>query len=341
MKRNVEKNHPSADDGVLLQLTQTNEALLLSGLHQHELTEEAVKLNARLAQEIAERKLAEAALQSANEQLADQAGELERLVAERTEKLRQTVAELQEFSYSVAHDLRTPLRGMQGFASLLLKDHAKFLNPQALSYLERIATSASRMDSLIQDVLNYTRVSRGEALLVPVDLDVLVRDIIATYPDWHGRTVAIDVEGKLPLVLGHEGFLTQCVSNLLSNSIKFIGPGITPRVRIWAEDRSPDATQAPWPPANEKVAEGWATNGPVVRVWFEDNGRGILTQDHERVFRMFERINPIEEFEGTGVGLTIVRKALERMGGRVDFQSDAGKGSRFWFELKKALPSPP
>jgi len=131
-----------------------NEALLISGLHQHELTAEAVKLNTLLEKEINERKLAEAALQKANIQLADQAGELERLVAERTAKLRETVADLEAFSYSVAHDMRAPLGGMQGFARILLDSHAHQLDATAQDYLERIASSAARMDLLIQDVLN-------------------------------------------------------------------------------------------------------------------------------------------------------------------------------------------
>ncbi|ATC63138.1 hypothetical protein CMV30_03740 [Nibricoccus aquaticus] len=338
-----------ADDravGVIIQLTKIanfrrdvtaiNEALLISGLRQHELTTDAVMMNAQLETEIGERKLVEAALLVANNKLANQADELELLVVERTEKLRETVADLEGFSYSVAHDMRTPLRGMQGFARILLDDHAGQLSADAHSYLERIESSAGRMDMLIQDVLNYTRVMRSEALLAPVDLDKLVRDIIATYHDWQPPKAELQVEGTLPHVLGHEGFLTQCVSNILSNAVKFVAPGLTPRVRIWAEERSPSSTQVPWPDENGKVPDGWANDGQVVRVWFEDNGIGIAAKDRGRIFRMFERINPAEQFEGTGIGLTIVRKAIQRLGGRIDFESEVGKGSRFWIELKKA-----
>lgn len=334
--------------GAIIQLTKTpgsldeaaaiNEALLISGLHQHELAAAAVMLNAHLGKEIAERKLAETALQTANRQLADQAGGLERLVAERTEKLRETVADLEGFSYSVAHDMRTPLRGMQGFARLLLDDHADKLDATAHRYLERIASSAARMDMLIQDVLNYTRVMRSEALLVPVNLDRLVRDIIATYPDWQPPKAVITIEGTPPSVLGHEGFLTQCVSNILANAVKFVAPGVTPRVRIRVEERAPSPTQAPWPEENAHQAPEAA--GPLVRIWFEDNGIGIDPKDRTRVFRMLERINPAEQFEGTGIGLTIVNKAVQRMGGRMDFESATGQGSRFWIELKKAPASP-
>jgi len=306
-----------------------NGALLISGLRQHELTEEAVKLNGRLEKEISERKLVEVALQSANHQLARQAGELEQLVAKRTETLRETVADLEGFSYSVAHDMRTPLRSMQGFARILLDSYADKLDADAQGYLGRIASSAARMDLLIQDVLNFTRVMRSDALLSPVDLDVLVRDIVATYPDWQAPNATIEIAGKLPRVLGHEGFLTQCVSNLLSNAVKFLAPGVAPKVKIWAEDRSRAAAAT----ATAKAVDG---GEPVVRVWFEDNGIGIAERDRSRIFRLFERINPTDQFEGTGVGLTIVRKAIQRLNGRVDFESEVGRGSQFWIELTKA-----
>jgi signal transduction histidine kinase len=336
--------------GVIIQLTKAshfhrdaaaiNGALLISGLHQHELAAEAVDLNARLGIEISERKLAEAALLTANHRLADQAGELERLVAERTEKLRETVADLEGFSYSVAHDMRAPLSGMQGFARILLDNHADKLDVTAQSYLERIASSAERMDLLIQDVLNYTRVLRSEALLASVDLDRLVRDIIITYPNWQPPDAVIEIEGTLPRVLGHEGFLTQCVSNILSNAVKFVAPGVTPRIRIWAEERSPTATPTPWPSVAGKAGEIPRIDDRFVWVWFEDNGIGIARNDRGRIFRMFERINPADQFEGTGIGLTIVRKAVQRLGGRIDFESVFGQGSKFWIELKKA-PAPP
>lgn len=335
--------------GVIIQLTKTanfrqnataiNEALLISGLHQHTLAAEAEALNTRLAKEIAERKLAEAALHAANGRLANQAGELERLVAERTEKLRETVGELKEFSYSVAHTMRAPLQGMQGFARILLEEHSGQLAPQARGYLERIASSASRMDLLIQDVLNYTRVLEDDTFLTPVNLHQLVSDIIATYPDWQPPKAEIQIEGTLPRVFGHEGFLSQCIANLLSNAVKFVAPGVTPRVRIWAEDRAPSPSQSPWPPENGVGVEGWTGEGRAVRVWFENNGIGIKPGDRGRIFRMFERVNPANEFEGTGIGLTIARKAIQRMGGRIDFESEPGKGSKFWIELKKA-PEP-
>lgn len=310
-----------------------NEALLIAGLRQHELTAEAVKLNGELEKEIAERKLVEARLHVANERLAGQAAQLDQLVGQRTRRLQETVSELEAFSYSVAHDMRAPLRAMQGFAQILLDEHSGQLVPPAREYLQRIASSASRLDLIIRDVLNYAKVLRGEVQLAPVDLDRLVRDIIALYPGWQPPKAEILIDGVLPRVMGHEGFLTQCVSNLLGNATKFVAAGITPRVRIWTQSAPPAPTSRPDAAGDEPAsADGEAS----VRVWFEDNGIGIAAKDHSRVFRMLERINPTDHDEGTGIGLTIVRKAIERMGGRVGFESELGQGSRFWIELRQA-----
>ena len=174
--------------------------------------------------------------------------------------------------------------------------------------------SAVRLDRLIQDVLSYTRILHSPLPIERVDLDRLVRDIIDTYPDGQPIKPEIQIKGKLPKVLGNEALITQCDSNLLSNGAKFVAPGTTPRLEISAEEKEPSS----------------------VRVWFKDNGIGIAPENHERIFRLFERIHPVGEYDGTGIGLTIVRKAIERMGAQVGFESELGKGSQFWIQLKKA-----
>jgi len=191
--------------------------------------------------------------------------------------------------------------------------------------------SALRLDHLIHDVLSYSVVLHSQKPMGPVDLDVLIRDIIATYPNEH--KAEFHIQGKLPKVLGNEAFLTQCFSNLLGNASKFMKPGITPNVGIRAEDGGiqkraarKETSDASTPPLSEAA---------TVRIWVEDNGVGIAAENHERVFRIFERINPTELYEGTGIGLAIVRKAAERMGAKVGFESELGKGSRFWIQLQR------
>jgi signal transduction histidine kinase len=113
--------------------------------------------------------------------------------------------------------------------------------------------------------------------------------------------------------MGNEALLAQCVSNLLSNGAKFVSPGTTPRLEVSAK----------------------AIGKASIRVRFKDNGIGIAPEDHERIFRLFERVHPATEYDGTGIGLTIVRKAAERMDAQVGFESKLGKGSNFWIQLKK------
>jgi signal transduction histidine kinase len=308
--------------GVIIQLTTDakfqqnaaliNEALLISGLRQHELTTASQNLNGQLELEIIERKLAELALREAKDRLIGQAAGLESLVSERTEKLRETIGELEAFSYSIAHDMRSPLRTMSGFSQMLLQEYTGKLDAKAIDYLERISRSAMRLDRLIQDVLNYTKILRGEVVLEKVNLDWLVRDLISAYPKWQSPAVEIEIEGALPTVSGNEAFLTQCLSNLIGNAVKFVSPGKIPRIKIWAEAKN-----------------------DFVRLWIGDNGIGIASADRERVFKMFERIHLATEYEGTGIGLTIARRAVERMGGTIGFDSEPEKGTRFWIELKK------
>jgi PAS domain S-box-containing protein len=263
--------------------------------------------------DITERKQAKEELLAAKKAIDRHAVELEETVTERTAQLRETIGELEAFSYSISHDMRAPLRAMRGFAKILVQEHSAQLDADGIRYLGKIDLAAGRMDALIQEVLTYSRVLRAEVTLEPVDLDLLVHQVIDTYPQLQMDSVQIQIEGMLPKVMGSDASLAQCVSNLLINAVKFIAPGTKSRVKIWAE-----------------------TIGTDTRLWVEDNGVGIAPKDQVRIFKMFERVDSATAYEGTGMGLTIVRKAVQRMSGQMGVESQAGQGSKFWIQFKTA-----
>jgi signal transduction histidine kinase len=141
--------------------------------------------------------------------------------------------------------------------------------------------------------------------------------LIETYPNLHQDIAEISIAGRLPKVLGNKSLLTQCFSNLLGNAIKFVAPGVKPRVRIWQETLS-----------QNEPAQG------CVRIWVEDNGVGIPKEVQGRVFQIFQRVHV--EYPGTGIGLAIVWKVVDRMGGSVGVESEPGRGSKFWVILPSA-----
>jgi signal transduction histidine kinase/HAMP domain-containing protein len=267
--------------------------------------------------DISERKRVEHELRNAHAELADKANQLETLVERRTARLRETIGELEAFSYSIAHDMRAPLRALQGFSHILLNEYGTKLDADGHLFLTRIATAADRMDMLIQDVLNYSRVVQGDFPLVRVEVSPLLRGIIDTYPNFTSEKSEIVIQEPLPTVLGNEAMLTQVFSNLIGNAIKFVPAGTRPRVEILAEPR-----------------------GSRVRIGVKDNGIGIAPSQHEKIFEIFQQVEKGKGYEGTGIGLAIVKKALERMGGAVAVESELGRGSTFWIELTLAPKSP-
>jgi signal transduction histidine kinase len=293
--------------------------------------------------------------------------ELEGLVQERTARLQQALAELEHFSYAIVHDMRAPLRAMESYAEMVERECVECSRPRPQEYLRRIKVASQRMDQLITDALSYSQAVRQELPLRPVALSKLLPELVETYPNLHPDKADIQIPEGLPTVLGNEAGLTQCFSNLLDNAVKFVAPGIRPRIRVWAEQGrigglmdkwrsgpgdSPDQRQS-----RERAAEPsdlaagsggspqQSTNptiqqsSPSVRIWVADNGIGIPKEAQEQMFAMFRRMHHEHEYPGTGIGLAVVRKVVERMGGRVGVESEPGQGSRFWIELSSEIAS--
>jgi len=257
---------------------------------------------------IAELRDAQEALRQANVQLGDRATHLEAIVQQRTHKLSETIGDLEAFSYSISHDMRAPLRSLIGFSDILLEDYAAKLDAEGAGYLKRIGAAARRMDLLIQDVLSFSRISGADITLQPVCPRQLLREVIASYPNLQSDHVVISIAEDLPRVLAHETLLTQCFSNLLENAARFAVPGQKALVHISAIS-----------------ADG------RTRLIFKDNGIGIPAHSLQRIFEIFQRVG--RDGTGTGIGLAIVRKAVEKMGGSVGVESEPGRGSVFWLDL--------
>lgn len=267
----------------------------------------------KIARDITERKRAEEALRLAQAELHEHAAKLEKAVAERTADLRATNEQLETFVYSIAHDLRAPLRSMGGYAQLLIEDHAPSLEQNAQQMLKRINASCEFMDRLLMDLLAYGRAARAEIELGPVETQRAWETALFQCATQIEQSKAeVQTLRPLPIVRAHEGTLGQILANLLSNALKFVAPGVRPRIRFGGE-----------------------ADDLLIRLWVEDNGIGIPADQKERIFRVFERLHG-PRYAGTGIGLSIVRKGVERMGGHVGLESTPGKGSRFWIELPKA-----
>ncbi len=226
-------------------------------------------------------------------------------------RVRQARDELEQLSYSIVHDLRAPLRAMRSFSQILKDEHGPALDQEANDYLRRIIESAERMDQLVTDAFNYTTALREELPLAVVRPDQLVMSIIESYPQFHPERAQITVAAELPAVMANRAGLTQCFSNLLNNAVKFTPPDRKPVVRVRAEKRE-----------------------SVVRLWVEDEGVGIPLEHHHRIFEMFQKLH--SDLPGTGIGLALVRKVVEKMHGKVGVESEPGRGARFWIELEAA-----
>jgi len=268
----------------------------------------------RLKREGGEHQKLTAELQELTDKIEAEVYLRSREVAEASRKLKEANAELESFSYTISHDLRAPLRGMQGFADALKVDFAAQLPEEAQRYCTRIGAAAQRMEQLVDDLLAYSRMSREEVQIKPVQLEAVVDQamqfLAAEITDGKAR---VQKQGAFAAVLAHRPMLIQALQNLLSNALKFTSSGVAPDIGLHAEER-----------------------GDRVRLWVEDNGIGIAPEYQSRVFNVFERLHGSDVYPGTGIGLAIVRRAMERMGGASGMESGRSGGSRFWIELPLA-----
>jgi PAS domain S-box-containing protein len=273
----------------------------------------------KIARDVSERNRSQEALRQAQAQLKAHASHLEETVAERTAKLEQAVQTLEGFSYHIAHDLRAPLRTMQGFSSILAVEHASQLDGPGKELLQRITDSAAHLQQLIQDLLEYGRLSHNDLPPSLVDLNTLLDTIIAQFAEEiTSKGATVQLSPPFPSIPGNQALLEQILINLISNALKYVAPGVAPRVEIQSE-----------------------VDESAVRIFVKDNGIGISPEFYDRIFRPFERLHNVKSYPGTGIGLAIVQKGMQRLGGSVTVESQVGKGSCFSLVFPKSKPSDP
>jgi two-component system sensor kinase FixL len=241
----------------------------------------------------------------------------ERLLIER-QTLERTNKELQEFAYVASHDLQEPLRKIQAFGDRLRTKHAAALPEEASDYLQRMQNAAARMQTLINDLLSFSRVTTRAQPFVPVDLAAIARDVVSDLEgrleETHGR---VEI-AALPTIEADPTQMRQLLQNLLSNALKFHRPDVAPSVHVSARLLNGDSRSPPQP-ATERVCE--------IRV--ADNGIGFDEKYLGRIFTIFQRLHGRNQYDGTGLGLAICRKIAQRHGGQITAHSTPGHGSMF------------
>lgn len=222
----------------------------------------------------------------------------------------------EQLMYTAAHDLKAPLRSIQGFTQILMARHKADLKPEAQALLQRVVDAGTRMEWIIESALAYSRVGRQalDVETVPLEdaVDTSVRGLAAKLKNRGG---AVSVKKPLPSVKGDAGLVTRAVGELISNAVTYVAPDKKPEASVSAETR-PDGR---------------------VRLWVQDNGLGIEERDRERIFKPYERLHGPQEYGGAGMGLAIARRCARRLDGEVGLEDGAsGGGSRFWLELPAA-----
>ncbi len=267
-----------------------------------ERTGELRSINEQLSREIADRKEAEKLVQRLNADLEHRARDLE--IANR---------DLESFSYSVSHDLKAPLRAVSGFSQILVERHRSGLQPEAARLLSLVQENAARMGQLIDEILAFSKAGRGEIRAGEIDIERLVASLVEELrPLWEGRALTFKIQTLLP-AYGDAGAVRQVFFNLVSNSIKFTRPRESAIIEI-----------------------GCQAGGGENTYYVCDNGVGFDGRHVNRLFGLFRRLHGQKEFEGTGIGLAIVKRIVGKLGGRVWAEGDVGKGATFYFTLPAA-----
>jgi signal transduction histidine kinase len=252
-------------------------------------------------------------LQVAQAELSEYSRELERKVADRTRALETRAKDLEAFAYTVSHDLKGPLRGVQTYSSLLLESAGDKLDETGRRYAQSVARAAVQMKQLIDDLLEYSRMERREANMTPVDLRALTESVVADRQvQIEQGNVRVEIDFALPAVVGDRAMLREALANLVDNAIKYSRDARPPQITV----------------------RGREENGQFV-VTVRDNGIGFDMQHEKRIFEIFQRLVRADEFEGTGIGLSIVKRAVEKHGGNVRAESTPGQGSTFTIILPK------
>ncbi len=330
--------------------------LAFASFKRDEITSIDVEFLSTISQYVAialDRAVQEATLRDTQQSLREHVEGLEAKVAERTVRLHEIISQLESFSYSVAHDLRAPIRALKSYCEVLLEDYSAKLPADGQDIVKKLFRASDRLDILTRDLLKFSKVSMQAVDLAVIDLSELIADIVLLTPALRDEVLA--VQPPFGKVWGQRTLVQQCLSNLFDNSLKFARAGQPPRIVVRSEvlsEQSPAplfTTNAPFNPATHSqsgfpatVQLGGSTTSRKrkrIRVWVEDNGIGIAPELHQKIFGIFERGGGPNMPEGTGIGLAIVARAMQQMGGSCGVESIVGQGSRFWLEFRSGEAS--
>lgn len=231
------------------------------------------------------------------------------------EKLTESNQELENFAFAASHDMKEPIRTISTFTNFLKKKNYEHLNDKSKSYLDKILTATSQMDDLIEDLLDFAKVTHNSQSFEDVDTSKVVKVVLNNLYNYIEQSKAVVTYNDLPIIRGNPVKISRLVQNLISNAMKYQPEGQIPQIEISAKQKN----------------ECW-------EFFFSDNGIGMKPESCGEIFQPFRRLNHRKEYEGSGIGLSLCKKVIESLGGKIWAQSEIGKGSKFFFSIptKKA-----